>query len=96
MMRSCGVPFSRAACTPKRSAMREADGHQHDVDERERGHHVDRAAVPTATRACAPITSVPGDEQVDAGRVLALEDHEHQQPRAEQAVADQRQRDVAA
>ena len=37
-----------------------------------------------------------GPEQVDAGRVLALEDHEDEQPAREQAVADQRQRDVAA
>ena len=35
-------------------------------------------------------------EQVHAGRVLALEDHEHEQPAREQAEADQRQRDVAA
>ena len=67
---------------------------QHDVDERQRGDDVDRAALPQRHELRADDFGA-GREQVDAGRVFALEDHEHEQPRSQQPVADQRQRDLA-
>src|SRR3982751_4297860 len=65
---------------------RQAGGDQDHVDDRERSHRVDRARSPQRHDERADHLGA-GSEQVDARRVLADEDHEDEQPAAEQAEA---------
>src|SRR6266850_682582 len=66
---------------------RQPDADQHDVDERERGDDVDRPALPQRDELRADHFR-SGREQVHARRVFALEDHEDEQPRADEPGAD--------
>src|SRR5439155_13010563 len=66
----------------------EPDGDQRNVDQRQRSDLVDRAGAPQRNEHRADDFGAL-TEQIDAGRVLALEDHEHQQPAREQPEAHQ-------
>src|SRR5207253_4594407 len=71
----------------------EADRDQRDVDKRQRGDLVDRAGAPQRDEHRADDLRALA-EQIHARRVLALEDHEHEEPARPQPEADQRNRDV--
>src|SRR5215467_10231977 len=73
---------------------RQSGSHEQHVDDRERGDDVDGAGPPERHNERADHLG-PWTQQVDAGRVLAHEDHEHEQPAPEQAEPDERNRDVA-
>src|SRR5260370_10834539 len=74
---------------------REAQPDQQDVDDGEGADDVDRARAPERNDERADHFG-PGPQQIHAGRVLAHEDEEHQQPASQQSESDQRQRDVAS
>src|SRR5437016_1286801 len=70
------------------------DEDQHDIDERQRGDDVDRPALPQRHQLRTDHLGARRKE-IDARRILALENHEHEEPRSDQSVTDQRQRDLA-
>src|SRR5262249_1386597 len=67
----------------------QTDGNQRDVDQRQRRYLVDGASAPQRNEHRADHFSALS-EQIYAGGVFALEDHEHQQPARQQPKADQR------
>src|SRR6266550_4152004 len=72
----------------------QTDEDQHDIDERQRGDDVDGATLPQRHQLRTDHLRA-WRKQIYARGVLALENHEHEQPRSDQSVTDQGQRDLA-